>query len=211
MSQTVFAPFCLAKARDNAALASMLAVFGTPLARKIGLGAVAQRYITNRGDPKKTGKPIFLLQDPAAGKIAPADDDRISDEDLKALTAFFDAAGTSATFQQDMLTVSSDGLWLIAFPRLLVMQAEDIGMEIRAISRISKVLHQSTWARSAYAMLRVAPPDSSHETLATLVDIHEAIDVLTDFRPEAIADAIDQGYDLGPFMASDLERGISTG
>lgn len=207
MAHTKITPFCVTRDADHAAFAPLHDIFTTPAAQRVGLQAIAQCYTVSGGTAKPHGDPVFLTIDPETGDPVPlAAHHHNSLHDLKMA---FEAAKAHQALETDMLYVTSHRLWLMVFPRVLVMQAEDVVVEMRAASTIAKNVEQSTWARAALACLRLAPPISAHDTIVVLRAIPQALDLLTRFRPDTQEAVRLYGFTLGPFMPADLAVAIA--
>jgi len=217
MPPTPLTPFCLPTSSGSEDCAAFHAILETPLASALGLRAVALRFALFHGQVSREAAPVFLLDDPATMRIAEADPFRraaeagLPEAEVSALVCRIEALDLPDDLQREMFHIASDRLWLLVFPRLLIMQANDIAQEIRLASSFNPDLTSSNWARSACATLRLAPPGSAHERIDLLRRISEALAILRDFRPEALAGARDAGYDLGRFGPGELQRALSEG
>jgi len=217
MSRITLTPFCVSRTKDKDALIKTRAIFKSPLAIMFGLRAVVQGYVINTGQVSMDRKPVLLLRDTETGEDALLDGSQINPcngmtrQPAEELVALACVRSAHDCLQYDMLNVSSHRLWLIATPSLVIMQARDIVQELRTAGQISNDLRCSTWARAAYATLRLPPPESTHETLSVLGAIPETLSLLQNLHPAAVEDARSHGYDLGPFTADDLRRAVADG
>lgn len=217
MTRIVLTPLCICRAGTRDPLASIQGILGSASAHRLGLRAVVQACTVSSGYVAKDGKPLFLLRDPATGRITTVDPARAPDgadgfgDDIQALCSLAEAAGIPDPFREDMPGVLPHRFWLVTLPRMVVMQAESVAKELRAISSLHKHLHRSTWARAAYATFCLPPPASAHESLVALRSIREALALLREFRPEVFAEAEANGYDIGPVTAADLECALAAG
>jgi hypothetical protein len=141
--------------------------------------------------------------------VRDADNNAISPPTLDALKAQVASIRLRGLLEADMLYVSGRGICVIATERLVILQAGDIVSEIRGGGKIAPDVRYSTFARCAFATLRMAPPRSAHDRLRLLDEIPRSLGILRAYRPDAHAAAEEAGYEIGPFTAADLDAALT--
>lgn len=215
MSLTTLAPNCASVRGTQKGFALYQDLFLSEDARRIGLQAIAQKYTISYGDPTKDGGPIFLTSpsDPETGstfdQVQAPFEGRISRSDVQLISREFAAKQCPEVLIRQMIATTSDSLWLIAFPRLIILQADNIAQELGAALGFNQTLYQSDWARAAFANICAPAPTSAHDKLALITAITSALDVARTFHPQAIKDARNKGYVLGDLDAEDFEKAFA--
>lgn len=162
------------------------------------------------GDAVATGHPLFLIPGTHGTPVWREHMHPDAPDVLPTIVAALTAARVPRSFGKEMLHITSSQVWLFAFRGLVIMQANDILPEIKAAQRIGHHdVARSTWARSAYATLRFAPPTSAHGALHLAKAIPAAINAIGTLRAASMGAAHDAGFVLGSFAPEDIQAAVN--
>jgi hypothetical protein len=193
---------------DKTTLSEYTELFHTPAAEILGICAIAQRQSRKNGIFTSAGPAIplrFGSDNASIEALSPSSFPRDSDG-MKATADVmwrYNCITLPQNLKHDLRQVSRFDAWLIVFPDLAIMQAEDILAQwpVSIEGREEHIL-----VRAAYATIRTAPALSNHGQLILHSKVTQGLKILAQFRSEAMQKAIDAGYTLGEVSPSDLRE-----
>jgi hypothetical protein len=198
-------PLSLIRPQYDEGFERIQSLFENPIARRIGLKAILQRYDVrgkSRHEKQSLDTVILVMAAEDADRYIPLPSvacacglDERDAADITKLLADIEHHPVSS----DMAWATSDRLWALTLPYIVMLQAENVCAAIEGHDFGAKTMEDRTLLRAAFGCLLLPEPRSAHRKLQVIEDAHSAAAIMRKFREPHYVTVQEAGYTLGAF------------